>query len=131
MTEPTTKKDPAMTLAKAKFRAERVFAQLDRTAAWLSALLLFLFIVSGYGMTKPDFVNQATGGLITWRVAYDVHNLLILPIILTFVVHTVTGLRRALARRTKQRRKSAWIAAGVGAVVLTYLLVLAFAPTGF
>jgi len=131
MTESTNMKDPEMTLAKSRFRTERVFAQIDRTAAWLSALLLFLFIVSGYGMTKPDFVNQATGGLITWRVAYDMHNLLILPIILTFIVHTITGLRRALARRTKQRRKSAWIAVGAGVVVLTFLLVLVLAPTGF
>ncbi|TFH07951.1 MAG: hypothetical protein E4H08_08665 [Candidatus Atribacteria bacterium] len=67
----------------------------------------------------------------TWRVAYDMHNLLIIPIIITFILHTFTGLRRALARRTKRRRGSAWVAAGAGAAVLAYLLVLALAPTGF
>ncbi|MBE0636444.1 hypothetical protein IH601_10655 [Candidatus Bipolaricaulota bacterium] len=132
MTEETAiKKDPKKTLAKGQYRAERVFARIDRYAAWLSALLLFLFIVSGYGMTKPDFVYQATARLMTWRVAYDMHNLLIIPIIITFILHTFTGLRRALARRTKRRRGSAWVAAGAGAAVLAYLLVLALAPTGF
>ncbi|TFH07265.1 MAG: hypothetical protein E4H08_09770, partial [Candidatus Atribacteria bacterium] len=97
MTEETAiKKDPKKTLAKGQYRAERVFARIDRYAAWLSALLLFLFIVSGYGMTKPDFVYQATARLMTWRVAYDMHNLLIIPIIITFILHTFTGLRRAL-----------------------------------
>jgi cytochrome b subunit of formate dehydrogenase len=126
-----TKMNPAKTLAKGQIRAERVFAHIDRYAAWLSAILLFLFLVSGFGMTKPDFVSRATAGLITWRVAYDMHSLLYIPLMITFTVHTFTGLRRALARRTKRRRKSAWVAASLGTAVLAYLLILAFAPTGF
>ena len=126
-----TRKNPAKTLAKGQFRMERIFVHIDRYAAWLSAILLFLFLVSGYGMTKPDFVSRATAGLITWRVAYDMHNLLIIPIIITFTLHTFSGLRRALARRTKHRRRSAWGAFILGAAFLGYLLMLALAPTGF
>ncbi len=125
------KMDRRKTLAKWQIKMERVFVTIDRYAAWLSAVLLFLFLVSGYGMTKPDFVLRATGGLITWRVAYDMHNLLILPIIGTFILHTFSGFRRALMRRTKRRRGSTWIAVGFGVAVLAYLLVLVFAPTGF
>jgi len=125
-----TKTNPAKIVAKRQHRAERAFAKLDRYAAWLSAILLFLFFVSGFGMTKPELVSQMTGGLITWRVAYDLHNLLHIPLMVTFTVHTFTGVRRVLLRRTKQRRATAWIAAGLGVVVLAFLLTLALSPTG-
>jgi len=124
------KTNRAKTLAKGQHRGERAFAKIDRYAAWLSAVLLFLLIVSGFGMTKPELVNRLTGGLITWRVAYDMHDALHIPLILTFIVHTFTGIRRALLRRTKSRRMTAWVAAGLGALVLAFLLTLALSPTG-
>lgn len=125
-----TKTKPAKAVTKGQHRVERVFAKVDRYAAWLSAVLLLLFFVSGFGMTKPALVNRLTGGLITWRVAYDLHNLLHIPLMVTFTVHTFTGVRRALLRRTKQRRTTAWIAAGLGVAVLAFLLTLALSPTG-
>jgi len=125
-----SKTNSVKVVAKGQHRAERAFAKLDRYAAWLSAVLLLLFFVSGFGMTKPALVNQLTGGLITWRVAYDLHNLLHIPLMVTFTVHTFTGVRRALLRRTKQRRTTAWIAAGLGVVVLAFLLTLALSPAG-
>ena len=132
MTEGTTiKMNPAKTLAKGKRRAERAFAQIDRYVAWVSALLLFLFFISGFGMTKPELVSRFTGGLVSWRVAYDMHHALQIPLMLAFTIHTFSGLRRALLRRTKRRRRTTWIAAGLGLVVLAYLLILALSPTGF
>jgi cytochrome b subunit of formate dehydrogenase len=123
--------DPAKTLAKGRHPLERAFAVADRYAAYLSAILLFLFMLSGFGMTKADFVNRATSGLITWRVSYDMHNLLDIPLMVAFTFHTFTGIRRALLRKTKRRRRTAWIAAGLGAIVLGFMLMLVLAPTGF
>ena len=131
MTEGTAiKMNPAKTLAKGQSLAERAFSRIDRYVAWLSALLLFLFFVSGFGMTKPDLVGSLTGGVVNWRVAYDMHRVLQIPLMLAFTFHTFAGLRRVLLRRTQRRRMTAWIAAGVGVVVLTFLLILALSPTG-
>ena len=58
------------------------------------------------------------------------HNALHIPLMLTFIVHTFTGIRRVLLRRTKSRRVTAWVAAGLGALVLAFLLTLALSPTG-
>ena len=127
----TTKMNPAKTLAKGHHRAERAFARIDRYAAWLSALLLFLFFVSGFGMTKPDLVHRMTGGLMTWRVAYDLHNSLFIPLMSVFIIHTFTGVRRAMLRKTtKSRRGAAWVAGGLGSIVPAYLLFLALSPSG-
>jgi cytochrome b subunit of formate dehydrogenase len=101
-----------------------VLQRLDRYAAWLSALLLLLFLISGFGMTKPVLVGRMTGGLITWRVAYDMHNLLHIPLIVGFAIHTFMGLRRALTRTTRRKKLAGAISAAVALVVLGFLLTL-------
>jgi cytochrome b subunit of formate dehydrogenase len=113
------------------YRKERIFLWIDRSAAWFSAGLVFLYFLSGFGMTKPDFVHQVTGGLITWRVSYDMHNVLEIPLIVVFLFHTFMGVRRTLLRRTKHRRTAAWTALSAGTLMLGFLLVLALGPTGF
>jgi cytochrome b subunit of formate dehydrogenase len=109
---------------------ERALARIDRYAAWLSAILLFLYFVSGFGMTKPDLVPRMTGGLVSWRVAYDMHNVLHIPLLVVFTFHTFTGLRRALARATRRSRLAAWVAAGLALAILGYLLTLALSKSG-
>ena len=109
---------------------ERVLARIDRYAAWFSAILLFLYFVSGFGMTKPDLVPSMTGGLISWRVAYDMHNVLHIPLLVLFTFHTFTGVRRALTRTTRRRGPAAWIAVVLGLIVLGYLLTLALHKSG-
>ena len=121
---------PASRTSVARRSAEWVLTRVDRYAAWFSALLLFLYFVSGFGMTKPDLIPRMTGGLISWRVAYDMHNTLHIPLLVVFTFHTFTGLRRALTRTTRRRGPAAWIAAGLGLIVLGYLLTLALYRSG-
>jgi cytochrome b subunit of formate dehydrogenase len=131
MNEPTTTASrPLRTPSAVRRSVERVFARLDRYAAWFSAILLFLYFVSGFGMTKPDLVPLMTGGLVSWRVAYDMHNVLHIPLVIVFTFHTFTGVRRALLRATRHRRLTAWIAAGLGLIVLGYLLTLSLFRAG-
>ena len=121
---------PARRASTVRRSVERVLARIDRYTAWLSAILLFLYFVSGFGMTKPDLVPSMTGGLVSWRVAYDMHNVLHIPLLVVFTFHTFTGVRRALARTTRRSRLAAGIAAGLGLAVLGYLLTLALYKTG-
>jgi cytochrome b subunit of formate dehydrogenase len=121
---------PASRTSVARRSVERVLARIDRYAAWFSAILLFLYFVSGFGMTKPDLVPLMTGGLVSWRVAYDMHNVLHIPLLIVFTFHTFTGLRRALTRTTRRSRPAAWIAVGLGLIVLGYLLALALYQSG-
>ena len=107
-----------------RITVERSLLWVDRSAAWLSALLLVLYVVSGFGMTKPLLVESMTGGLITWRVAYDMHNLLHIPLIVGFTIHTFMGLRRAVLRVTRKRHLAAGLAMGFALVVLGFLLTL-------
>ena len=118
------------TAASGRRPVERFLAILDRYAAWFSALLLFLFFLSGFGMTKPDLVSSMTGGLISWRVAYDMHNVLHIPLLVVFTFHTFTGLRRAILRSTRRRGLALGVAIFLGLAVFGYLLTLSLYNTG-
>jgi len=107
-----------------RISVERWLSRLDRLAAWLSAALLLLYLVSGFGMTKPILIERMTGGLINWRVAYDLHNGLHVPLIIGFTLHTFMGLRRSMIRLTKRKALAGAVAVTTAGLVLAFLLTL-------
>jgi len=107
-------------------RWDRILARLDHAAAWASAAILVLYIVSGYGITQAAQTQSLTGGLVTPSRAYALHNNLYIPLLVTFAFHTVMGLRRALIRATRRKVVAGWAAAGAGALALAYFVVLGF-----
>jgi hypothetical protein len=109
---------------RAPIRLEWMLARLDHAAAWASALILVLYIVSGYGMTRADQAQALTGGLMSPGRAYILHNHLYIPLLVTFAFHTIMGLRRVLIRTTRKKLIAGWVAASAGALALGYLLLL-------
>lgn len=64
--------------------------KIDRIAAWALFILLTLYFISGYGMTK---------GLIDSKLATNLHlNILTYFILVAFVIHTAFAIRLALMR---------------------------------
>ena len=108
-------------------RLEWLLSRLDNVTAWLSAAVLFLYIMSGYGLTRPESIVRLTGGIMTPGLAYAIHNHLYIPLLVVFVFHTIMGLRRALLRATRRKLIAGWIAAGAGALALAYLALLGWA----
>ncbi|MDD5264005.1 MAG: hypothetical protein PHU43_04120, partial [Candidatus Bipolaricaulis sp.] len=84
--------------ASGRFRLERVLFLFDRFAAWGSAVVLVLYVVSGFGLTRAEHVASLTGGLLDRRSAFTLHNNLYIPFLVFFGFHTFMGLRRALIR---------------------------------
>ncbi len=107
-------------------RLEALLVRLDRVAAWASAAILVLYIVSGFGLTRGAATQSLTGGWMTPERAYTLHNQLYGPLLVTFAFHTVMGLRRALVRVTRRRALAGALAAGLGAVAVAYLALLGF-----
>ncbi|MDD5646844.1 MAG: hypothetical protein PHW86_06710 [Candidatus Bipolaricaulis sp.] len=119
--------DTAIKSAVDRFRLERVLAVLDRFAAWGSAAILVLYVVSGFGLTRVEHVASMTGGVLNRSFAFTLHNNLYIPLLIFFGFHTLMGLRRALIRTTRRKPLAGWIAVGAGAVVVGYLAVLGLA----
>jgi hypothetical protein len=116
--------EPREERKRVPIRLEWLLARLDHAAAWISALILILYIVSGYGMTRAAQAQALTGGLINPGRAYALHNNLYIPLLITFAFHTFMGLRRVLIRATRKRLVAGWVAVGAGALALGYFLVL-------
>ncbi len=116
--------EPREERKRVPIRLEWLLARLDHAAAWVSALILVLYIVSGFGMTRADPTQALTGGLINPGRAYILHNNLYIPLLITFAFHTFMGLRRALIRATRKKLVAGWVAAGAGLLALGYFLVL-------
>jgi hypothetical protein len=108
-------------------RIEWLLSRFDNVAAWLSAAVLFLYVMSGYGLTRPEPTVRLTAGIMTPDLAYAIHNHLYIPLLVVFVFHTVMGLRRALIRATRRKLVAGWITAGVGSLALAYLALLGWA----
>ena len=80
--------EPREERKRVPIRLEWLLARLDHAAAWVSALVLVLYIVSGYGMTRAGQAQALTGGLINPGRAYALHNNLYIPLLVTFAFHT-------------------------------------------
>lgn len=69
---------------------ERFLTRLNMISGWILAILLILYILSGYGMTK---------GIMNPDLAKKLHNQwLAIPLFLSFVVHLAISSRYALVR---------------------------------
>lgn len=58
-----------------------------KIAAYLSLLVVVLYIITGYGMTKSLVVEQLTFGLLTKVRSFKLHEWLIYPLIGTLLWH--------------------------------------------
>ncbi|MEI8143086.1 MAG: cytochrome b5 domain-containing protein [Candidatus Berkelbacteria bacterium] len=68
----------------------KMLIKLDRIAAWVLLITLFLYIISGYGMTK---------GIIDASWATTIHNnILTYMLLISFVIHTSFAIHLALKR---------------------------------
>jgi hypothetical protein len=108
-------------------RLEWLLSRVDHVAAWISAAIMVLYIVSGYGMTQAARAQTFTGGLMTPGRAFTLHNNLYIPLLITFTFHTFMGLRRVLIRTTRRKLVAGWMTAGIGAVALVYFTLLGWA----
>jgi len=69
---------------------EQLFVKLNRFSAWVLLVLIVIFIISGYGMTK---------GIINPVFSKYLHEVLLpIPLFVFFVFHVGMGIRYAFLR---------------------------------
>jgi cytochrome b subunit of formate dehydrogenase len=78
--------------------------RINRCVVWVLLVLMILFIVTGYGMTRPLLIDSWTRGLIDYRVAHTLHVNLDMPLFALFLVHILievwfTALRWGVQRQ--------------------------------
>ena len=102
--------------------------KVSRFCAWALVLLILLYVLSGFGMTRSGLIYKATGGLMDRGAALKIHTLLVIPMILAFLLHTLISIRFTMIRwNVKNKVVLNYGFIGLGAVLLgltlyTYLI---------
>ena len=63
-----------------------------KTIHWLLAVLVILYLVTGFGITEFRAVETLTFGLLTKSLAFKIHNNLWIPFIILLVLHIFLSL---------------------------------------
>ena len=83
----------------------RFFRALVR---WLLFFTVLLFILSGYGISKPATVESLTFGLLDKQVSIEMHKILISPFAVLLFLHILpyfVRLLRRISHRNSDSRK--------------------------
>ena len=70
-------------------------ANLDlfkRIIHWLLAVLVIIYLVTGFGITEFRTVETLTLGLLTKSLAFKIHNNLLIPFIVLLGLHVFLAL---------------------------------------
>ena len=106
----------------------KYLVRIERLASWILAILLFLFLISGYGLVKPSLVKRLSMGVLTWERCYAIHKNLDLPLIVCFVAHISRCLGKTLLKLYPKQRTLVWtISMMLSFILLMFLLTLCLA----
>jgi len=76
-------------------------SQARRILHWLLALVMVIFLITGFGITEFRLVETLTLGLLTKGMSERIHLLLWIPFIILFALHVYLTLTPT--RKTKRR----------------------------
>ena len=58
-----------------------------KIAAYLFLLVLVLYVITGYGITRYQIVEKITFGILSKALSFRLHRLLIYPLIILLIIH--------------------------------------------
>lgn len=60
---------------------------IKKTIAWLSLLVIVLYIITGFGMTKTETVTKLTFGLLDRSLSHTIHVSMEIPLVILLLAH--------------------------------------------
>ena len=67
-------------------------ALFKKTIHWLLAILVILYLITGFGITEFRTVETLTFGLLTKNLAFKIHNNLWIPFVILLGLHIFLSL---------------------------------------
>ena len=80
-----------------------VWTRIGRWFGWVTLVFIVLIMVSGFAwdVRTSDLVSTLTGGILNRMVAIDLHTYVLIPLVLTLIVHVTLGVRGRLTGNGK------------------------------
>jgi len=76
---------------------------VKKTVILLLAIVIVLYIVTGFGITEFRAIETLTFGLLTKNLAFKIHNALLIPSIILLILHLCLPF---IFRKLNQQNKS-------------------------
>jgi thiosulfate reductase cytochrome b subunit len=67
---------------------------LKKIVYWTLLALLFLYVISGFGILYSWIIEPITFGLLTKAFSYELHNYLLVPFVIVLLIHIFLVLRK-------------------------------------
>ena len=78
-----------------------------RIIHWLLAVVIVLYIVTGFGITEFRTVEALTFGLLTKNLAFRIHDAMVIPLIVLLALHIFFSPLLKLYRNSIKRKDRA------------------------
>ena len=60
---------------------------IRKISAYLFLLVIVLYIITGFGITKYQAIEKLTFGMLSKSLSFKIHNNLIYPLVILLIVH--------------------------------------------
>ena len=75
---------------------------LQALTRWLLLLVVLVYVVTGFGITEFRTVERLSGGLLTKNTAFEIHDSLLIALVVLLVTHVFLGRLLKLRKRGPQ-----------------------------
>jgi hypothetical protein len=72
--------------------------KVNRVVVWVLLLFMILLIMTGYGLTKPTLIHSLTGGILNYQIAFYLHTLLDVPLLVLLLLHVIIEIKFSFLR---------------------------------
>lgn len=80
-----------------------VVSRIRSAAGILAIVLLIVSFISGYGwdIRTSDLISRLTGGLLNRNNSMDLHNAVLLPLVVLLIIHITPSLKKFFTTEKK------------------------------
>ena len=79
--------------------------KVKRTIAYLFLLVIILYVITGYGITKYQLVEGLTLGILDKATSFKIHHYLIYPLIILAISHIYFAFHHPEDSKRKKRKR--------------------------
>lgn len=81
-----------------------IWKRIGRWFGWITLIFIVMSIVSGYGwdIRTSDLVSTLTGRLLSRVTAASLHTYVLIPLVLTLIIHVTLAIRTRLTENEKR-----------------------------
>ncbi len=74
-------------------KSVQILRRFSRISAWLLLATVAVLVISGWGITRTEFIYKATFGVIDRKLADSIHRATNLPLAFFFLSHVLINIR--------------------------------------